>query len=146
FPLTLEAARAARDKGLHIVLGAPNALRGTSTSPSNLLVKDALAENLCDVLCSDYLPHSMLQAPFVLAREQWMLLDATVDLVSTLPARALGFEPPQIQVGAPLNAILVDWADTQAVVVALWRDGRVVYGRHAQSQSPTDSGDAEATV
>jgi alpha-D-ribose 1-methylphosphonate 5-triphosphate diphosphatase len=42
FPLTMEAARAANEHGMITVLGAPNVVRGRSTSPGNLLASDAI--------------------------------------------------------------------------------------------------------
>ena len=69
FPLTMDAARRAHELGMHVVLGAPNALRGRSTSSGNVLAADAVTAGFCDVLCSDYLPSSLQSAPHALARE-----------------------------------------------------------------------------
>lgn len=129
FPLSLEAARVARDLGLVTVLGAPNAVRGRSTSSGNLLVADAVAAGVCDVLCSDYLPSAMLRAPFVLAERDGVPLADAVALTTSAPARALGRPAPLIAVGRPLEAVAVVHHDTAAQAVALWRDGRLVHLR-----------------
>lgn len=137
FPLTMAAARRARELGMTVVLGAPNALRGKSTSTGNVLAAEAVTAGLCDVLCSDYLPSALHAAPHVLAGERNVALAEAVDLVSSNPARALGLAPVTIDVGRPLTASLrrvqhfgADAAEKGAHVgVALWRDGQLVFSR-----------------
>jgi len=132
FPLSLEAAEAARRRGLLIVLGAPNAVRGRSTAPGNLLVADAVAAGVLDVLCSDYLPSALLRAPFVLADRDGLPLADAVALTTTAPARAIGFAPPAIAMGRPLDAVAVALGEGGwAHAVALWRAGRLVHLRRA---------------
>ena len=89
FPVTVEAAGRARELGLMICMGAPNALRGTS-SGGNLSAVEAIESGYVDALCSDYHPPSMLQAAFKLAREKTLELPAAIKLVSSGPARAAG--------------------------------------------------------
>src|SRR5262249_48738360 len=55
FPITVEAAEAAKAAGLHTVMGAPNVVRGGSTG-GNLSAREALRTGVLDVLCSDYYP------------------------------------------------------------------------------------------
>jgi alpha-D-ribose 1-methylphosphonate 5-triphosphate diphosphatase len=81
-----------------VVLGAPNALRGRSTSTGNVLAADAIAAGVCDVLCSDYLPSALHSATHALA-DRGVPLSAGVDLVSTNPAAVLGAPSPGIEVG-----------------------------------------------
>jgi len=134
FPLTLDAARRARDLGMHVVLGAPNALRGRSTSTGNVLAADAVAAGLCDVLCSDYLPSSLQAAPHALAAAGAAPLETAVDLVSSNPAAVLGMGSVAIEVGRPLTASLrIIRPDTAQVGAALWRDGRLVFGRECRA-------------
>lgn len=134
FPLTMEAARRADELGMHVVLGAPNATRGRSTSSGNILASDAVAAGVCDILCSDYLPSSLQTAPQVLAQRGHVPLAKAVDLISTNPAAVLGLAPVTIEVGRPLTASLRRFTSsrgdvTSHVGVALWRDGRLVFGR-----------------
>lgn len=89
FPVTAGAARQARELGLKVCMGAPNALRGTS-SGGNLSALEAIKSGLVDALCSDYYPPSMLQAAFKLAGERLLDLPAAVRLVSAGPASAAG--------------------------------------------------------
>lgn len=136
FPLTMEAARRAHELGMHVVLGAPNAVRGRSTSSGNVLAGDAVAAGLCDVLCADYLPSSLQSAPHAIAREGAAPLSAAIDLVSSNPAAVLGLPPVAIEVGRPLTASLRRVrhdAGGAHVGMALWRDGRLVFGRESQA-------------
>lgn len=138
FPLTIEAARRADQLGMHVVLGAPNAVRGRSTSSGNVLAADAVAAGVCDVLCSDYLPSSLHCAPWALASAGASRLSHAVDLVSVNPATVLGLRDVGIAVGRPLTASLRRVqppahrrADTAQVGTALWREGRLVFSREA---------------
>jgi alpha-D-ribose 1-methylphosphonate 5-triphosphate diphosphatase len=136
FPLTMAAARRAHDLGMHVVLGAPNAVRGRSTSTGNILAADAVAAGVCDVLCSDYLPSSLQSAPHALARDESASLSTAIDLISANPATVLGLPPTAIEVGRPLSASLRRVHQDSGgahVGMALWRDGRLVFGR----ESPT---------
>lgn len=134
FPLTMEAARHAHELAMHVVLGAPNAIRGRSTSSGNILAGAAVAAGVCDVLCSDYLPSSLQTAPHVLAGQGDAPLATAIDLISVNPAAVLGLAPVAIEVGRPLTASLRQFQPgrgdaTSHVGVALWRAGRLVFGR-----------------
>lgn len=131
FPLTMAAAHRARELGMATVLGAPNALRGRSTSPGNLLVTDAVAGGACDVLCSDYLPLSLQAAPHALVRAGAATLGAAVDLVSTAPALAIGLPSPAIEVGRPLTASLGRVSGATYHGLSLWREGQLTFSRAA---------------
>ena len=63
FPMTLETAEAARAAGEHIVLGAPNVVRGGSHN-NTLDAASAVADGLCTVLASDYYYPAPLLAAF----------------------------------------------------------------------------------
>lgn len=141
FPLTIQAARRANELGMTVVLGAPNVIRKRSTSSGNVLAADAVAAGVCDVLCSDYLPSSLQSAPHALAREGSAPLSSAIDLVSSNPAAVLGLPEVAIEVGKPLTASL-RWVQPVAndsigagahVGIALWRNGRMVFGRESQA-------------
>ena len=61
FPTTLAAARAAHEHGLLTVMGAPNVVRGGSHS-GNVAAAELARDGLLDILSSDYVPGSLLQA------------------------------------------------------------------------------------
>lgn len=91
FPVTLEAACAARAAGLWIAMGAPNALRGTSHG-GNLSARDALGAQALDILAADYHPASLAAAAFALEQHGFGTLHETVALVTSNPARAAGLQ------------------------------------------------------
>jgi alpha-D-ribose 1-methylphosphonate 5-triphosphate diphosphatase len=136
FPLTMDAARRAQELGMHVVLGAPNALRGRSTSSGNVLAADAVAAGLCDVLCSDYLPSSLQSAPHAIARDGAAPLSTAIDLISSNPSAVLGLPPVAIEVGRHLTASLRRVRRDSGGVhvgIALWRGGRLVFGRESRA-------------
>ncbi|MBO0851960.1 MAG: alpha-D-ribose 1-methylphosphonate 5-triphosphate diphosphatase, partial [Pseudonocardia sp.] len=89
FPTTVEAARAARQRGLPVVMGAPNVLRGGSHN-GNASARELVAEGLVTALASDYLPSGLLASAFALARAGLVELPAAVGLVTSGPAAAAG--------------------------------------------------------
>ncbi|MGI6879555.1 alpha-D-ribose 1-methylphosphonate 5-triphosphate diphosphatase [Microbacterium sp. gxy059] len=91
FPTTETAARAARAAGQLIVMGAPNIVRGGSHS-GNVAAQDLLVEGLLDILSSDYVPASPLQAAFSLFGRDLVTLPQAAALVSGNPARAIGLD------------------------------------------------------
>lgn len=60
-PVTIEAARKAKELGMMVCMGAPNYYRGGSHC-GNLSCQEALDANLVDILCSDYHFPSLLGA------------------------------------------------------------------------------------
>jgi alpha-D-ribose 1-methylphosphonate 5-triphosphate diphosphatase len=130
FPLSPGAAVRAAELGMVRVLGAPNAVRGRSTSPGNLLVADAVRDGLVDVLCADYLPSSIGQAPWSLAARGVAAVEDLIDLVAANPARALGLPVPRIEVGAPLSASLRRLVGGTDIGLGLWREGRCTWQRN----------------
>lgn len=126
FPVTLEAAREARARGLLNAMGAPNALRGSSYS-GNLSARNAHAEGVLDLLAADYHPSAMLPAVLVLGKTDPDGLAGATRLVSSNPARALGLEDRgQIRQGLRADLII---ADPRGVghVRTTFSKGRIVY-------------------
>jgi len=139
FPLTMQAALHARSAGMTTVLGAPNALRGKSTSPGNLLVADAVEAGACGALCSDYLPHSMLGALFALHSRRAAPLSRIVEMLSGSPAAVIGAGRPWIRVGDLLDGVLVETSSGLPVVAAIWRTGRLRMARGVAAPVPSES-------
>jgi len=128
FPTSLEAARAAKAHGDHVVLGAPNALRGRSHKSSNLDARSAVAEGLCDILASDYYYPALLEAPFILAREAVLPLAEAWKLVSENPAKAAGLaDRGRLAPGQRADLVLVDASAPSPRVVAVLVGGRLVH-------------------
>ncbi|MDO8451185.1 MAG: alpha-D-ribose 1-methylphosphonate 5-triphosphate diphosphatase [Rhodoferax sp.] len=91
FPTTVEAAQAARDAGMAIIIGGPNMVKGGSHS-GNVSAAELAQRDLLDIFSSDYVPSSLLLATFMLGSlAQWTLPKA-VRTVTRNPARAIGME------------------------------------------------------
>ena len=129
FPTTLVAAERARARGMSIVMGAPNYLRGGSQS-GNIAVSELLARGLVDALASDYVPRSLLDAAFRLADDPDTPHDlpAAIALVSDAPARMAGLgDRGRIAEGLRADLVAVRMVAGQPVVQAVWRQGKQVY-------------------
>jgi alpha-D-ribose 1-methylphosphonate 5-triphosphate diphosphatase len=124
FPTTLEAAEASRDAGMAILMGAPNVVRGASHS-GNVSARELAEKGLLDILSSDYVPFSLMQAAFQLeGLVDGISLPAAVALVSKTPARALGLDDRgEIASGKRADLVRVRIADSVPVVRTVWREG-----------------------
>ena len=67
FPVTMEAARAAKAAGMQVIAGAPNIVRGGSHS-GNVSAADLLESGAVDAFASDYVPNSLVEAAFQCAQ------------------------------------------------------------------------------
>lgn len=133
FPMTQEAAEAARMGGDLIVFGAPNAARGGSHLGS-LAAGDMVEAGLCDALASDYFYPAMLAAIAKLDAERRTDRLALWSLISAGPARAMGlFDRGEIAVGKRADLVLVDWPEgASPAILGTWVAGRCAYrGRPA---------------
>ncbi|WP_292286100.1 alpha-D-ribose 1-methylphosphonate 5-triphosphate diphosphatase [Marivita sp.] len=86
FPTTIEAARACRTRGIAVMMGAPNLIRGRSHS-GNVAAEDLAKAGLLDIVSSDYVPSALLLSAFHLAR-LWDDLPRAIATVTRTPARA----------------------------------------------------------
>ena len=126
FPTTREAAKAAHAKGLTVIAGAPNVVRGGSHS-GNIAAAELAREGLLDALSSDYVPSSLLQAAFDLHSKLELPLAAAVSIVSRNPARMVGLEDRgEIAVGRRADLVQVRLVGQLPVVRGVWREGRRV--------------------
>lgn len=127
FPTTLEAARASKEAGLAVLMGAPNVVRGGSHS-GNVSARELVEHGYLDILSSDYIPFSLIQSTFFLneAVEGITLPDA-VRLVTKNPAEAIGFsDRGVIEVGKRADLVRVRVDEHVPVVRTVWREGRRV--------------------
>jgi alpha-D-ribose 1-methylphosphonate 5-triphosphate diphosphatase len=123
FPTTVPTARAARDLGFPVVMGAPNVLRGESHS-GNVSARELIERGLVTALASDYLPSGMLAAAFWLASDGAVTLPAAVSLVTSGPAAAAGLaDRGRLADGQRADLALVDasagWPVARAVLRAV---------------------------
>jgi alpha-D-ribose 1-methylphosphonate 5-triphosphate diphosphatase len=126
FPVSLEAAQAARSNGMHITMGAPNVLRGGSHS-GNLSGREALSAGLVDALASDYAPVALLQAAWMASAEGLLPLPAAIGLVTSGPAAAAELpDRGRLAVGLRADLALIEMGAFPRVRATI-RNGRPIY-------------------
>ncbi len=129
FPMTAATARAARAAGEHVILGAPNVLRGGSHNNA-LPAAEAILAGECTVLTSDYYYPAPLVAPFLLARRHGLELAQAWALVSAHAAEAAGLtDRGRLAPGLRADVVLVDPSGDWPEVRAVWVGGRQVLRR-----------------
>lgn len=130
FPTSFEAAQASHHAGMAVLMGAPNVVRGKSHS-GNISARTLADEGVLDVLSSDYVPLSLIHAPFVLAADESssITLPQAIRMVSARPARAVGLDDRgRIASGLRADLVRVRVRDDRSVpiVKSVWREGRRV--------------------
>jgi alpha-D-ribose 1-methylphosphonate 5-triphosphate diphosphatase len=106
FPVTLEAAKAAHDLGMGVLMGAPNLIFGRSLS-DNLSGRDAVSARCCNLIGSDYSPSTLLHAVFKLEKEGLGSLPELIQMVTHQPARKIGRDDKVGAIAKHLDADLV---------------------------------------
>ncbi len=125
FPTTVEAARLSAEAGLQVLMGAPNVVRGGSHS-GNVSAAELLDHGTLDILSSDYVPFSLLQAAFFLATTERADLPTAISMVSANPAKAARLlDRGEIAVGLRADLVRVRAGDNlPPVVTGVWREGQ----------------------
>jgi alpha-D-ribose 1-methylphosphonate 5-triphosphate diphosphatase len=127
FPTRVEAARAARARGMSTVMGAPNVVRGGSHS-GNVAAVELARLGLLDSLSSDYVPASLLMAAFRLVPDAGFSIAQAVATVTLNPARAAGLvDRGEIAPGLRADLVQVRMMGDQPVIRAVWREGVRVF-------------------
>ncbi len=123
FPVSIEAARAARRFGLTTIAGAPNIVRGGSHS-GNVAVMDLINEGLLDALASDYVPAAMLEAAFCTIAKGVLTIPQAIALVTSGPANIAGLtDRGRIATGLRADLLQVRLFENMPVIRAVWRQG-----------------------
>ena len=119
FPMSADVARDAVVHAEHVVMGAPNVLRGGSHK-GNLSAEEAVRSGLCTILASDYYYPSLLGAVERLVETGIMPLEQAWSLVSSHPAEAMGLEDRgTVAPGKRADVVVVDSTGTWRVVHVL---------------------------
>ena len=127
FPVTVEAARRAHERGMAVVMGGPNLIRGGSYS-GNVPAATLAEAGLLDGFASDYVPRSLIECAFRLAQEPfgWSIANA-VDTVTGAPARACGLnDRGAIRLGARADLVRVRVNQGHVMVKGVWVKGQRV--------------------
>ncbi|MEQ8194035.1 MAG: alpha-D-ribose 1-methylphosphonate 5-triphosphate diphosphatase [Rhodospirillales bacterium] len=122
FPTTEEAAKAARRNGMNVLAGAPNIVRGGSHS-GNIAAGTLAQQGLLNIISSDYVPSSMLDAAFKLSGEDGAIpLPQTVAMVTANPAHAAGLtDRGVIEPGRRADLVRVKRKADVTAVREVWR-------------------------
>ncbi|MFE5318875.1 phosphonate metabolism protein PhnM [Paenibacillus sp. NPDC056579] len=129
FPITMEIARKAKEKGMYTVAGAPNVLLGGSHS-GNLSATEAVKDGSIDILCSDYYPAALLHSVFQLASLCGKDLAEMFKLVTLNPAKAVNIDEElgSIREGKKADIIIIERleGDDLPVITAVMVDGKLI--------------------
>jgi alpha-D-ribose 1-methylphosphonate 5-triphosphate diphosphatase len=127
FPLNMETAQYAKESNLFVCLGAPNVVRGGSHD-KNLSAREAIKAGAADILCSDYLPSSLLSAVFQIVNDGIPLPQA-VNMATLNPAKAMGTDKEQgsIEIGKAADLLLVKVIDGYPFINRTMVNGVSVY-------------------
>ncbi|QJT07940.1 alpha-D-ribose 1-methylphosphonate 5-triphosphate diphosphatase [Oceanidesulfovibrio marinus] len=128
FPVNEATACHALELGDDVVLGAPNALRGSSLY-KRLSARRCAVEGLCTVLASDYYYPSLLAAAWDIHSRRGLELGRAWDLVSANPARALGLtDRGRIEPGLRADLIAAEVGPNGLLQAACtWTSGTMAY-------------------
>lgn len=125
FPTTRDAARACRDRGIAVMMGAPNLIRGGSHS-GNVAAHELAEAGLLDILSSDYVPSSLLTAALMLG-DLWGDMPRAVGTVTSAPAAATGLQDRgALRPGARGDVIRVARLGKASAVRGVWVQGNRV--------------------
>ena len=132
FPVSLDAARTAKENGMRVFMGAPNLVRDQSTN-GHLRASQTIDGHVCDGLVSDYYPECLLQAPFIASRKLDRPLEKMLALVTSRPAAFLTDAPGAgaLQPGSRPDLIVVDARFPWPRVFQTWVGGSLAY--HSRS-------------
>ena len=126
FPIELEVAKKAKEMGLYVVMGAPNALLGKSHS-NNLSALEAVKNGVVDIFCSDYYPSSLLHTVFKLHYMNIPMNEA-VNMVTINPAKALKIDDEigSLEVGKKADLLIVSEENQRPVLQSVFVNGKNV--------------------
>jgi alpha-D-ribose 1-methylphosphonate 5-triphosphate diphosphatase len=125
FPTTVEAAQACKEHGIHVMMGAPNLIRGGSHS-GNVAAKDLAEADLLDIVSSDYVPSSLLSAGLMLG-DLWGDISRGIATVTAAPADATGLgDRGRLTQGARADVIRVARIGQAATLRGVWVHGNRV--------------------
>jgi alpha-D-ribose 1-methylphosphonate 5-triphosphate diphosphatase len=125
FPTTEEAARACRQHGIAVMMGAPNLIRGGSHS-GNVSATVLAEADLLDIMSSDYVPSALLYSATRLA-EIWKDWPRAMETVSAAPAHAAGLmDRGRLAEGMRADLVRFRAVDGVPVLRGVWSAGERV--------------------
>ncbi|MFP4110214.1 MAG: alpha-D-ribose 1-methylphosphonate 5-triphosphate diphosphatase [Desulfonatronovibrio sp.] len=128
FPINMEAMSLAREQGLMVAVGSPNIIRGGSHN-NNLRAMDIIRAKGADIVCSDYVPSTLLHALFKIHSQCPMPLPEAVRLFSTNPAKAVNADAStgRLEPGLDADLLLVDSSLSYPRIIKTFVQGREAF-------------------
>ncbi|MFN4129913.1 MAG: alpha-D-ribose 1-methylphosphonate 5-triphosphate diphosphatase [Paracoccaceae bacterium] len=125
FPTTIVAARACRENGIRVMMGAPNLIRGGSHS-GNVAAQELAEADLLDIVSSDYVPSSLLSGALRLG-DLWGDIARGITTVTAAPAQAAGLnDRGQLDLAARADVIRVTRIGAAGALRGVWVQGQRV--------------------
>jgi len=126
FPLSVEVAKKAKQMNISTGMGAPNVVRGGSQS-GNIAARELVKVGVCDYLCSDYHPASLLMSPYRLKEDVNLSLEEGFAMISSTPAKLANLQDRgEIKKGNLADIVVIDESHFPKVVLT-FKDGEIVY-------------------
>jgi alpha-D-ribose 1-methylphosphonate 5-triphosphate diphosphatase len=126
FPVSIEAAEAAKRLGVEVIAGAPNIVRGGSHS-GNVAAADLVRAGAVDVLASDYVPPAMVEAAWLSAATGNVTLPQAIAMITDHAARMVRLaDRGRIEAGLRADLVQVRPHEGQPVIRRVWRAGERV--------------------
>ena len=126
FPVSMEAALAARAHDMEVIAGAPNIVRGGSHS-GNVAAADLLRAGAVDAFASDYVPASLLEAAIMATAIGEITLPQAILLITDRPAKMASLmDRGRIEVGRSADLVRVRLHEGMPIVRGVWRRGERV--------------------
>ena len=126
FPVSMLAAKEAHGRGMTVIAGAPNIVRGGSHS-GNVSAAEMVREGAVDAFASDYVPASLVEAAFACVAEGGISLPQGVAMVTRNPARMAGLlDRGALEAGLRADLVRVRVHEGMPVVRQVWRAGERV--------------------
>ena len=128
FPVSREAVEAAIREGIAVGFGAPNIVRGGSWS-NNISAREMLSLGYGDILLSDYVPHALLHAVFLIKELGLRSLPDAVNMATLNPARFAGVHAltGSIEYGKEADLVLVETRGEVPQIVKTFVAGKEVF-------------------
>ncbi|MEM9348767.1 MAG: alpha-D-ribose 1-methylphosphonate 5-triphosphate diphosphatase [Pseudomonadota bacterium] len=122
FPTTVEAAEVCHERGIAVMMGAPNLIRGGSHS-GNVAAEELARRDLLDILSSDYVPSALLLAAFRLA-DLWQDLPRAIATVTLNPATCAHLhDRGSLAVGMRGDVLRVRKLRSTPILAGVWSQG-----------------------
>jgi len=124
FPTTLEAAKEAHQKGLLVLMGAPNVVLGGSHS-GNVSAMELVELDLVDIISSDYVPRSLLQSAFIISQTANKPLYEVIKYITLYSAKAINLDDciGSLEIGKKADFLTVNYDGVVPRIRSVYKQG-----------------------